>query len=96
MVALTTWARHAGPNSDEGVKQLMAYLKDVSERYDLTIGGTGHFNKGKHEDFSDSVAGARAWVDAPRQSFLHFADQSAGDHQFVIATAKKPNLTPSP
>lgn len=86
-VALTTWERQAGPTSDEGVKKLMAYLRYIAEKHDVTIAVIGHSNKGKHEHFSDSVMGARAWVDSPRVSFIHHKHMQLENH-IIVRTAK--------
>ena len=87
LTALTTWDRQAGPNSDEGVKRVMAYLRGVAERHDVTIAVVGHSNKGKHEHFADSVMGATAWVNSPRISFLHAKDMQT-EGQVIVRVAK--------
>ncbi|WP_284165826.1 AAA family ATPase [Frigidibacter sp. SD6-1] len=86
-VGLTTWERQAGPNSDEGVKKLMAYLQGIAERHNLTIAVIGHANKGKHEYLADSVMGATAWVNSPRLSFLHAQDLRE-ENEYVAVVAK--------
>lgn len=86
-VALTTWDRHAGPNSDEGVKHLMAFLRAVAERQGVTIAVVGHSNKGKHDHFADSVMGATAWVNSPRISFIH-AKSMQVEGQVIVRVAK--------
>lgn len=86
-VALTTWTASAGPNSDEGVKKLMAHLQGLAEAHDLTIAVIGHANKGKREYLADSVMGSAAWVNSPRLSFLHAADVR-GEYQYVAVVAK--------
>lgn len=87
IVALTTWDRQAGANSDEGVKRLMAFLRGVAERQGVTIAIVGHANKGKHDHFADSVMGATAWTTSPRLSFMHAKDR-ATDGQIVVRLAK--------
>jgi len=64
VVGLTTWTASANPNSDEGVKRLLAYLQGLAETHDLTIAIIGHANKGKHEHFADVVMGASAWTNS--------------------------------
>lgn len=87
IVALTTWDRQAGPNSDEGVKRLMAFLRSVAERRNVTIAVVGHANKGKHDHFADSVMGAVAWTTSPRLSFMHAKDRTT-DGQIIVRLAK--------
>ena len=87
IVALTTWDKNANSYSDEGVKRLLAYLRGVADRHDVTIAVVGHSNKGKHEHFADSVMGATAWVNSPRLSFLHAKDRVT-DGQFIVRLAK--------
>lgn len=87
IVALTTWDRQAGPNSDEGVKKLMAFLRGVAERRNVTIAVVGHANKGKHDHFADSVMGAVAWTTSPRLSFMHAKDRTT-DGQIIVRLAK--------
>ena len=41
-VGLTTWTSNAGPNSDEGVKKLMAYLQGLAKAHNPTIAVIGH------------------------------------------------------
>ncbi len=86
-VALTTWGASESPNSDAGVKRLMAYLQGLCEKLNITIGVIGHSNKGKHDDLSDSVAGSGAWVNSPRQAFTHLHDRRAKNH-YVACTVK--------
>ncbi|MBZ0330027.1 AAA family ATPase [Halomonas sp. ANAO-440] len=86
-VALTTWGASESPNSDAGVKRLMAYLQSLCEKHGVTIAVIGHSNKGKHDDLSDSVAGSGAWVNSPRQAFIHLNDKRAKNH-FVVCTVK--------
>ncbi len=87
IVALTTWDRHAGTNSDEGVKRLMSFLRGIAEREDVTIAVVGHSNKGKQDHFADSVMGASAWVNSPRISFLHGQDRTT-EGQVIVRVAK--------
>lgn len=87
IVALTTWDRQAGTNSDEGVKKLMAFLRGVAERQHVTIAVVGHANKGKHDHFADSVMGATAWTSSPRLSFMHAKDRTT-DGQIIVRLAK--------
>ena len=87
VVGLTTWTASAGPNSDEGVKRLLAYLQGLAEAYELTIAMIGHANKGKHEHFADVVMGASAWTNSPRLSFVHAADRRE-EYSYVIRVAK--------
>lgn len=91
-VALTTWGKGEGPNDDASVKRLMAYLKYVAEKHDVTIAVIGHSNKGKHEHFADTVAGAPAWVNSPRLSFLQ-AKHANADGCGIIRVAKS-NVIP--
>jgi len=86
-VGLTTWGNGAGPNSDDGVKRLLAYLQALAERHDLTIAIIGHANKGKHDHFADTVMGATAWTNSPRLSFIHAADRRE-EYAFVLRVAK--------
>lgn len=46
VVGLTTWTASAGPNSDEGVKRLLAYLQGLAEAHDLTIAMIGTRTRG--------------------------------------------------
>ncbi|MEZ0021227.1 AAA family ATPase [Sinorhizobium fredii] len=87
VVGLTTWTASAGPNSDEGVKRLLAYLQGLAEAHDVTIAIIGHANKGKHEHFADVVMGASAWTNSPRLSFVHAADRRE-EYAYVIRVAK--------
>ncbi len=86
-VGLTTWTASAGPNSDEGVKKLLAYLQGLAEAHNLTIAIVGHANKGKHEHFADVVMGATAWTNSPRLSFVHAADRRE-EFTYVVRVAK--------
>jgi len=86
-VALTTWGRSESPNDDKSVKRLMAFLKGLAEKFDLCIAVIGHTNKGKHGELSDMVAGSAAWINSPRQAFMHVRDQRGKD-QFVVVTVK--------
>lgn len=86
-VGLTTWTASAGPNSDEGVKRLLAYMQGLAEFHELTIAIIGHANKGKHEHFADVVMGATAWTNSPRLSFVHAADRRE-EYAYVIRVAK--------
>lgn len=87
IVALTTWDRQAGPNSDEGVKKLMTYLRMVAAKHEVTIAVVGHSNKGKHDHFADSVMGAAAWTTSPRLSFIHGKDRVT-EGQIIVRWAK--------
>ena len=87
VVGLTTWAASAGPNSDEGVKKLLAYLQGLAEAHNMTIAVIGHANKGKHDHFADVVMGATAWTNSPRLSFVHAADRRE-DYAYVMRVAK--------
>ena len=86
-VGLTTWTASAGPNSDEGVKRLLAYMQGLAEFHELTIAIIGHANKGKHDHFADVVMGATAWTNSPRLSFVHAADRRE-EYAYVIRVAK--------
>lgn len=90
-VGLTGWRKGESPNDDASVKKLLAYLQGVAERYDVTIAIIGHSNKGKHEYFADTVAGASAWTNSPRLSFVHARDIRE-EHACVMRVAKS-NLT---
>lgn len=90
-VGLTGWRKGESPNDDASVKRLLAYLQSVAERYDVTIAIIGHSNKGKHEYFADTVAGASAWTNSPRLSFVHARDIRE-EHACVMRVAKT-NLT---
>jgi hypothetical protein len=93
VVGLTTWTASAGPNSDEGVKRLLAYLQGLAETHELTIAIIGHANKGKHDYFADVVMGATAWTNSPRLSFVHAADRRE-EYAYVIRVAKTNLGTP--
>lgn len=90
-VGLTGWRKGESPNDDASVKRLLAYLQGVAERYNVTIAIIGHSNKGKHEYFADTVAGASAWTNSPRLSFVHARDIRE-EHANVMRVAKS-NLT---
>ena len=90
-VGLTGWRKGESPNDDASVKKLLAYLQALAERYDVTIAIIGHSNKGKHEYFADTVAGASAWTNSPRLSFVHARDIRE-EHACVMRVAKT-NLT---
>ena len=90
-VGLTGWRKGESPNDDASVKRLLAYLQGVAERYDVTIAIIGHSNKGKHEYFADTVAGASAWTNSPRLWFVHARDIRE-EHACVMRVAKT-NLT---
>lgn len=90
-VGLTGWRKGESPNDDASVKKLLAYLQGVAERYNVTIAIIGHSNKGKHEYFADTVAGASAWTNSPRLSFVHARDIRE-EHANVMRVAKS-NLT---
>jgi hypothetical protein len=86
-VALTTWGKSESPNSDAAVKRLFAYLQGLCEKHEVTIGLIGHSNKGKHDEMSDAVAGSAAWVNSPRQAFIHMHDKRA-PNTCVVCTVK--------
>lgn len=90
-VGLTTWGKGESPNDDASVKKLLGYLQNLAEQHDVTIGIIGHSNKGKHEYFADTVAGASAWTNSPRLSFVHAHDKRE-EHACVLRVAKT-NLT---
>ncbi|MES2339896.1 MAG: AAA family ATPase [Pseudomonadota bacterium] len=90
-VGLTGWRKGESPNDDASVKRLLAYLQSVAERYDVTVAIIGHANKSKHEYFADTVAGASAWTNSPRLSFVHARDIRE-EHACVMRVAKT-NLT---
>lgn len=90
-VGLAGWRKGESPNDDASVKRLLAYLQALAERYDVTIAIIGHSNKGKHEYFADTVAGASAWTNSPRLSFVHARDVHE-EHACVMRVAKT-NLT---
>lgn len=90
-VGLTGWRKGESPNDDASVKKLLAYLQGVAERYDVTIAIIGHSNKGKHEYFADTVAGASAWTNSPRLSFVTARDIRE-EYACVMRVAKS-NLT---
>lgn len=90
-VGLTTWAKSESPNDDASVKRLLGYLQSLAERYAVTIAIIGHSNKGKHDHFADTVAGASAWTNSPRLSFVHARDRRE-EFAGVMQVAKS-NLT---
>jgi hypothetical protein len=90
-VGLTTWAKGESPNDDASVKRLLAYLQSLAERHGVTIAIIGHSNKGKHDHFADTVAGASAWTNSPRLSFVHARDRRE-EFACVMQVAKS-NLT---
>jgi hypothetical protein len=90
-VGLTGWRKGEGPNDDASVKRLLAHLQALAERFEVTIIIIGHSNKGKHEYFADTVAGATAWTNSPRLSFVHARDVRE-EHAYVMRVAKA-NLT---
>jgi hypothetical protein len=90
-VGLTGWRKGESPNDDASVKKLLAYLQRLAEQYDVTIAVIGHSNKGKHEYFADTVAGASAWTNSPRLSFVH-ARAIREEYACVMRVAKT-NLT---
>src|SRR6185295_1328467 len=63
----------------------------LAEKHDLTIAFIQHANKGKHDHFADTVAGASAWTNSPRLSFVHATDRRT-EHTYVMRVAKS-NLT---
>jgi len=90
-VGLTGWRKGESPNDDASVKKLLGYLQALAEKYDVTIAIIGHSNKGKHEYFADTVAGASAWTNSPRLSFVHARDIRE-EYANVMRVAKT-NLT---
>lgn len=90
-VGLTTWAKGETPNDDAAVKRLLGYLQALAERHRVTIAIIGHSNKGKHDHFQDTVAGASAWTNSPRLSFVHARDRRE-EFACVMQVAKS-NLT---
>lgn len=92
-VGLTGWAKGESPNDDAAVKKLLGYLQSLAERHDVTIAFIQHSNKGKHDHFADTVAGASAWTNSPRLSFVHARDRRE-EHAYVVRVAKS-NLTQS-
>lgn len=90
-VGLTTWTKGESPNDDASVKRLLAYLQSLAERHGITIAIIGHSNKGKHDHFQDTVAGASAWTNSPRLSFVHARDRRE-EFAGVMMVAKS-NLT---
>lgn len=87
IVALTTWTASANPNSDEGGKRLMAYLRAIAIKHEVTIAVVGHSNKGKHDHFPNAVMGAAAWTTSPRLSFIHGKDRTT-EGQIIVRLAK--------
>lgn len=92
IVALTKWEKNQNANDDTSVKNLIAFLEGTAQECGVCIAIVGHSNKGKHDEFSDAVMGARAWVDSPRLSFVHAKDYR-DEYAFVIRAAKN-NLGP--
>ena len=90
-VGLTTWAKGESPNDDASVKRLLGYLQALAEKHGVTIAIIGHSNKGKHDHFADTVAGASAWTNSPRLSFVHARDRRE-EFACVMLVAKS-NLT---
>lgn len=90
-VGLTAWGKGESPNDDAAVKKLLAYLQGLAEIHALTIAFISHSNKGKHDHFADTVAGASAWTNSPRLSFVHARDRRE-EHAYVVRVAKS-NLT---
>lgn len=90
-VGLTTWGKSESPNDDASVKKLLGYLQALAERHGVTIAIIGHSNKGKHDHFADTVAGASAWTNSPRLSFVHARDRRE-EFAGVMLVAKS-NLT---
>jgi hypothetical protein len=90
-VGLTGWRKGENPNDDASVKRLLAFLQSLAERFDVTIVIIGHSNKGKHEHFADTVAGATAWTNSPRLSLIHARDLRE-EYACVMRVAKT-NLT---
>lgn len=90
-VGLTTWAKGESPNDDASVKRLLANLQALAERHGVTVAIIGHSNKGKHDNFADTVAGASAWTNSPRLSFVHARDRRE-EFACVMLVAKS-NLT---
>ncbi|WP_426052180.1 AAA family ATPase [Brevundimonas sp. SL161] len=90
-VGLTAWAKGESPNDDAAVKRLLGYLQALAEAHGLTMAFIQHSNKGKHEYFADTVAGASAWTNSPRLSFVHARDRRE-EHAYVMRVAKS-NLT---
>lgn len=69
----------------------LGFLQHLAEKHDLTIAIIGHSNKGKHDYFADTVAGATAWTNSPRLSFVHANDRRE-EFACVMQVAKS-NLT---
>ncbi len=90
-VGLTAWRKGESPNDDASVKRLLGLLQGLAERFGVTIVIIGHSNKGKHEHFADTVAGATAWTNSPRLSFIHARDLRK-EYACVMRVAKT-NLT---
>ena len=67
IVALTTWTVSANPHSDEGGKSLLAYLRAIAIKHEVTIVVVGHSNKGMRcakSFFSDDVKALRSATNA--------------------------------
>jgi hypothetical protein len=90
-VGLTVWRKGESPNDDASVKRLLALLQSLAERFEVTIIIIGHSNKGKHDYFADTVAGATAWTNSPRLSFIHARDLRK-EYACVLRVAKS-NIT---
>ncbi|WP_187107746.1 AAA family ATPase [Sphingomonas xanthus] len=90
-VGLTAWRKGESPNDDASVKRLLALLQSLAERFEVTIIIIGHSNKGKHDYFADTVAGATAWTNSPRLSFIHARDVRQ-EYSCVLRVAKS-NIT---
>lgn len=91
IVALVDWKASEQPNNDANVKRVIFYLESLAQKYDVTIWMIGHANKqqgkGINAELSDGVMGARAWVDSPRLSFMHFEDKH-DENAFVVYSIK--------
>lgn len=90
-VGLTAWVKGESPNDDAAVKKLLGYLQALAEAHGVTVAFIQHSNKGKHDYFADTVAGASAWTNSPRLSFVHARDRRE-EHTYVLRVAKS-NLT---
>lgn len=91
VVALVAWKASESTNSDANVKRLIAYLEYLAQKYQVCIWIIGHANKqqgkGPNAELSDGVMGARAWVDSPRLTFMHFEDKH-DENSFVVYSVK--------
>jgi hypothetical protein len=90
-MSVSVWGKSESPNDDASVKRLLGYLQALAERHGVTIAIIGHSNKGKHDHFADTVAGASAWTNSPRLSFVHARDRRE-EFACVMQVAKS-NLT---